>query len=138
MARMRIIVRRIGLRSLTSARITSRRSASRRYPSAGSRGSARCNRPRLRGGVAGGSLPPPRAAWATTAGAAWRPWRWLELVVDAHAELGCAAALDVFALAPALRFAIGAHFGAELGAMLPLAGRERALAAADLRVSVRL
>lgn len=88
--------------------------------------------------VAGGSPPPPRAAWATTAGAAWRPWRWLQLVVDAHVELGYAAALDVFALAPALRFAGGAHFGAELGAMLPLAGRERALAAADLRLSLRL
>jgi len=80
----------------------------------------------------------PRGAWVTTSGLAFRPWSWFSLVLDAHTELGYAALLDVFAIGPALRFAIGARLGAELGAMFPIAGRERALAAAGLRLNMRL
>jgi hypothetical protein len=75
----------------------------------------------------------PRAGMVTTAGAAWRALDWLALVLDVHLGLGYAAALDVLALDPGLRFAFGRHAGAELSATLPVAGRERALLGALLR-----
>jgi hypothetical protein len=76
----------------------------------------------------------PRLGFVTTAGAQWRALGWFALALDAHLGMGYAATLDVVALAPGLRFALGERVGAELSATLPVAGRERALLGALLRV----
>ena len=80
----------------------------------------------------------PRGAALAGAGLAYRPVDWLAFVVDADASFARTAALDHLALAPALRFAIGTSLGIELAATFPLAGRERALTAATLRLSLAL
>lgn len=82
----------------------------------------------------GGGVAAPRGAIGVGLGAAWRPLGWLALVLDAGASFGRTAALDHLALVPALRLGLG-EVGFELGAMFPVAGRERALAAAVLRVT---
>lgn len=80
----------------------------------------------------------PAGALLAGGGAAWRPLWWLALVLDVDASFGRTDVLDHLAIAPALRFAIGARLGLEVGATVPIGGRERALAAALLRASVRL
>jgi hypothetical protein len=88
----------------------------------------------------GASLP--RAGGSATAGLELRPARSFALAVDLHAVVAYAdpanTPLDVFAAALALRFADGRRFGFEIGATVPILGRERALANLDLRGSVRL
>lgn len=79
----------------------------------------------------------PRGAALAGVGTAYRPFTWLALVLDLDTSLGRTALLDHLALAPALRFAIGEKLGIELATTLPIAGHERALAAATLRVSLR-
>lgn len=79
----------------------------------------------------------PRAGGLLTAGLAFRPWSWLATVLDAEMGMGYAALFDVVSLSPALRFAIGSRLGIEFGGLVPVAGRERALAAALLRLSWR-
>jgi hypothetical protein len=80
----------------------------------------------------------PRAGATVTAGVAWNPVKPFALVADVDAGFGYTAALDHLAAAVALRGALGQRVGIELGVTLPLAGRERALAAGELRVSTRL
>ena len=78
-----------------------------------------------------------RTGYVGSFGASLSPGRAFALALDAQAALAYTAPLDHIALAPALRFAAG-RFGIELAASLPLLGRERALAAVELRSSWRL
>lgn len=78
----------------------------------------------------------PRAGLVGTVGAVWRPGKAFAAVLDLQTSFGYTAVLDHLAVAPALRFASGA-WGLELAVAAPLAGRERALAAAELHSSVR-
>lgn len=74
---------------------------------------------------------------APTAGFAWRPGKAFALALDVVGSFGLTATVDHLALAPAFRFGDGRRFGVELGLAAPLLGQERALALADLRVSIR-
>ena len=58
-------------------------------------------------------------------------------VADVLGQFGYAAPVDVFAAALALRFSDNKRFGFEVGATIPIAGRERAAVRIDLRASVR-
>ena len=79
----------------------------------------------------------PRIGATITAGAEFRPaWRFT-IVTDLHAGFGYTAPLDVLAAALALRASDGKRFGFELGATVPLLGRERAAARIDLAWTVR-
>jgi hypothetical protein len=92
--------------------------------------------PLLQFGVGQGPAQP-RAAASLVAGARFQPWRWGALVFDVQTQFGYAAALDVLALAPGLRFG-GKRVGLEVSATLPVAGRERALLAGVLQIGGRL
>lgn len=78
----------------------------------------------------------PRFGLGVLAGAELRPSDHFAAVVDLEAFAGQYAPLDAFSAGIGLR-AGGEAFGLELGAKLPLAGRERALATAGLRASWR-
>ena len=86
----------------------------------------------------GGGPAAPEGALLAGGGAALRPLPWLAVVIELDADLGRTDALDHLAATGSLRFGVGERFGAELGAIFPLVGRERALAAAVLRLSWRL
>lgn len=77
-----------------------------------------------------------RSGFAGTAGGVWQPGGAFAVVLDLQGAAGVTAVLDHLAVAPGVRFAAGA-WGLELAAALPLAGRERALAAAELHSTVR-
>jgi hypothetical protein len=79
----------------------------------------------------------PRAGLTGTLGAEWRPVKPFAVALDLNAGFGYTAALDHLAAAIALRGAIGDRGGIELAATLPFAGEQRALAAGELRGSVR-
>jgi hypothetical protein len=72
------------------------------------------------------------------AGAAWRPVRPFAVVLDVTSSFGYTAPVDVVSASLGVRVGIGERVGVELGAAVPLAGRERALAAGELKVNVRL
>ncbi len=80
----------------------------------------------------------PRAGVALTLGAEWQPVGPFALVVDGRAGFGYTAPVDVVAVAAGLRFGLGSRLGVELGGTVPLAGRERSLATAELRITMRL
>lgn len=86
--------------------------------------------------VSGGPADP-EGALVVGGGGALRPLPWLALVAELDASFGRTDALDHLAATGALRLGAGERFGAELGATFPLAGRERALTAAVLRVTWR-
>ncbi len=67
-----------------------------------------------------------------------RPGKVFAAVVDVASSFAYTSAVDAVAIAPAVRFSDGKRWGLELGATVPLAGRERALATVDLRNSIRL
>lgn len=91
------------------------------------------------GGLAVGGGPLfPAAGAHVDAGAEWRPTAGFGLVADVLAGFGYAAPLDVLAVGGGVRGAIGPHAGLALELNAPLAGRERTLAAADLRFDWRL
>jgi hypothetical protein len=79
----------------------------------------------------------PRAGLSGTLGAEWRPVKPFAVALDVNAGFGYTAGLDHIAAGLALRGAIGERGGIELAATVPLAGEQRALAAAELRGSVR-
>jgi hypothetical protein len=80
----------------------------------------------------------PRAGVQLHAGAELRPWRPLGVSLQVDAGFGYTAPVDHVAAGLALRGAVGKRGGIELGAVIPLAGRERALATATLRGTFRL
>jgi len=79
----------------------------------------------------------PRMGLALDGGAAWRPGKAFAFGLDLVGTFGHTAPVDVFGVAPAFRFGLGEHLGLSLEATVPLAGTERALAAADLRADWR-
>lgn len=80
----------------------------------------------------------PRAGARVTVGAQWHPVAPFGVVLDVASGFGYAEAVDHVAGGIALRGAIGKRVGIELGALVPFAGDERALATGELRVDVRL
>ncbi|MET0401368.1 MAG: hypothetical protein ABW123_03150 [Cystobacter sp.] len=80
----------------------------------------------------------PRAGVLLNVGVEYAFFRFFAAVLDANVRFGHRAALDSVAPTLGLRFAVGEHFGAELGASLPVLGAERALAAGGLRLTWRL
>lgn len=85
----------------------------------------------------GGGAPTPRAGFAGQIGMDVAPWHWLALSAELNGAALYAAPLDHAALGLGARFAIWEGLGAEIGAVVPLAGRERNLATAIARVSWR-
>jgi hypothetical protein len=84
---------------------------------------------------AGSGPADPRAALILDAGAAYRPWTWLALVLDLQGAAGARAVLDHAALGAGMRFRVAGGFRIDLLLTAPLAGDERALASAYLGVA---
>lgn len=80
----------------------------------------------------------PAVGIAPTIGAEWLPGSAFAFALDVVGSVGLTAALDHLALAPSFRFSTGDRLGLELALAAPLAGHDRALALADLRLAVRL
>ena len=80
----------------------------------------------------------PRGGASLTAGVELIPVPKFAFVFDINAMFGYTAPLEVLAIAPAIRLSNGKRFGFDIGANVPLAGRERALLTLDLRASVTL
>lgn len=80
----------------------------------------------------------PQAGFLLNVGSEYALCSGFAAVLDANVHFGHRAALDYVAPAVGLRFRAGEHFGAELGASLPLVGAERALAIGGLKLSYRL
>lgn len=87
-------------------------------------------------GISGG---PPAVRGGTTLGVGvqYAPARWFGVAVDLAVVLGHRAALDAFLPALALRFRAWRGLGLELDVTAPLAGADRRLALAALRVGYR-
>lgn len=66
-------------------------------------------------------------------GAEWRPFKRLGFVLDGISAFGRTDVLDYAGVGVGFRGGIGEHFGLSLEARMPLAGRARELASADLR-----
>lgn len=79
-----------------------------------------------------------RVGVPVTLGGSLRAGAAFAVALDAIGSFGATAPVDHLAAAPAVRFAAGDHWGLELGAAVPLAGRERGLAAVSLATSWRL
>lgn len=80
----------------------------------------------------------PRVGGVVTVGADLRPAPGFALVLDLHGDFGYTAPLDVLAGGIGLRFSDLERFGFEVGATLPLAGRDPTAVSLDLRASVLL
>lgn len=80
----------------------------------------------------------PRVGATVNAGAEWRFVKPLALVGEVDAGFAYTAPVDHLAVGVGLRAKVGKRGGLELGGVVPLAGRERALASAGLRGSWRL
>jgi hypothetical protein len=78
----------------------------------------------------------PQGGVDVTAGAEWRPAKAFGLVADVQSGFAYTAPVDVVAAGLGLRFGVK-QVGISLEGMVPLAGRERALASAELRVAGR-
>lgn len=90
------------------------------------------------GGVALGGGPLfPEAGVSVDVGADWRLGKGFALVSDGVFGFGYTDVVDVVAAGVGVRGAIGPHAGLSLVGNVPLAGRERALTAADLRFDWR-
>ncbi len=86
----------------------------------------------------GAADPLPRAGFLVNVGTEYALCSGFAAVLDANVHLGHRAALDYVAPALGLRFRAGEHFGAELGASLPVLGAERALAIGGLKLTYRI
>ncbi len=80
----------------------------------------------------------PRAGFLVNVGTEYALCSGFAAVLDANVHFGHRDVLDYVAPAIGLRFRAGEHFGAELGASLPLLGAERALAIGGLKLSYRM
>ncbi len=80
----------------------------------------------------------PRAGARVMVGAAWQPVKPFAMVLDLASGFGYTAPVDHVAGSLGLRVGLGERVGIELGASVPFVGRERSLAAGELRVDVRL
>ncbi len=79
----------------------------------------------------------PRAGFAGNFGVELRPLPALAIVVDLQGNFGYQAPVEMVAAAIGLRLSDRHRFGFELGATIPIVGRERAAVALDMRWSVR-
>jgi hypothetical protein len=79
----------------------------------------------------------PRAGLAANAGIELRPLPALAIVVDIQGNFGYQAPVEMVAAAIGLRLSDRHRFGFELGATIPIVGRERAAVSLDMRWSVR-
>ncbi|GEM_PF-995895 len=79
----------------------------------------------------------PRAGFAGNFGVELRPLPALALVVDLQGNFGYQAPVEMVAAAIALRLSDRHRFGFELGATIPIAGRERNAVALDFRFTGR-
>ena len=70
-------------------------------------------------------------------GVEWKPFKRFGFVLDSVSSFGRTEALDYTGAGVGFRGGIGEHAGLSLEARVPLAGRERALAAIDIRVNYR-
>ncbi|PTL78232.1 hypothetical protein [Vitiosangium sp. GDMCC 1.1324] len=86
----------------------------------------------------GASASLPRAGFLVNVGAEYALFSGFAAVLDANVHFGRRDVLDYVAPAVGLRFRAGEHFGAELGASLPLLGAERALAIGGLKLTWRM
>lgn len=86
----------------------------------------------------GAADPLPLAGFLVNVGTEYALFSGFAAVLDANVHFGHRAALDYVAPAVGLRFRAGEHFGAELGASLPVLGAERALAAGGLKLTYRM
>lgn len=89
------------------------------------------------GAELGGGPAWPRFGVNLDVGAEWRPFPRFGFVLDSISSFGRTDVLDHTGVGVGFRGGIGEHFGLSLEARLPLAGRERALAAADIRADWR-
>jgi len=80
----------------------------------------------------------PRAGFLVNVGTEYALLGGFAAVLDANVHFGHRAALDFVAPALGLRFRAGEHFGAEIGASLPVLGAERALAIGGLKLTYRM
>ncbi|WP_257458557.1 hypothetical protein [Archangium lipolyticum] len=80
----------------------------------------------------------PRAGFLVNVGTEYALCSGFAAVLDANLHFGHRAALDYLAPAIGLRFRAGEHFGAELGASMPVLGPERALAIGGLKLTYRM
>ncbi len=92
--------------------------------------------PNLGLALGGGPLYP-RAGVNVDVGAEWRMFRRFGVVVDGVSSFGHSEPLDYFGVGLGLRGGIGPHAGLALETRVPLVGRERALAAIDIRFDWR-
>lgn len=86
----------------------------------------------------GAAAAQPRAGFLVNVGSEYALCSGFAAVLDANVHFGHRAVLDYVAPALGLRFRAGEHFGAELGASLPLLGAERHLAIGGLKLTYRL
>ena len=86
----------------------------------------------------GAAAAQPRAGFLVNVGSEYALCSGFAAVLDANVHFGHRAALDYVAPALGLRFRAGEHFGAELGASLPVLGAERAMAIGGLKLTYRL
>lgn len=80
----------------------------------------------------------PKVGGTATVGAEFRVASRVAVVTDLHASFGYTAPVDILATALALRLSDGKRFGFDLGATIPLAGRERAAVRLDFLWTLRL
>ncbi len=80
----------------------------------------------------------PRVGFAGNLGVELRPLPALGLVVDLQGNFGYQAPVEMVAASLGLRLSDRKRFGFELGATLPITGRERTAVSIDFRFSARL
>jgi hypothetical protein len=86
----------------------------------------------------GAAASQPRAGFLVNVGSEYALCSGFAAVLDANVHFGHRAVLDYVAPALGLRFRVGEHFGAELGASLPLLGAERHMAIGGLKLTYRM
>jgi hypothetical protein len=86
----------------------------------------------------GAAASQPRAGFLVNVGSEYAFFSGFAAVLDANVHFGHRAVLDYVAPALGLRFRAGEHFGAELGASLPLLGAERHMAIGGLKLTYRM
>jgi hypothetical protein len=86
----------------------------------------------------GAAASQPRAGFLVNVGSEYALFSGFAAVLDANVHFGHRAVLDYVAPALGLRFRVGEHFGAELGASLPLLGAERHMAIGGLKLTYRM
>jgi hypothetical protein len=91
----------------------------------------------LTSAAAGKGAAQPKIGAMITAGAELKPVDTFAIAVDLVGGFGYTAPVDLFGAALALRFSDARRFGFEIGATVPIAGRERAAARVDLKATVR-